>query len=207
MKYVVAEHGAIGYRLDTSELIDFELLSHDIPELHSTYLTMSSIPALISWYGEKGKQVLAREIGHLIEASPKKVNLTLGIPAGVSGVELMSSLRMLIERDSPLANQTLVYHHSNSDGYVDVMSKVDKGSGARLICLLESVNHPESEIETFAIGNGMNDIPLFEAVDNMICPGNSDQDVIELCSQRGLVSEFEFVDATKEWLKLMSRFN
>jgi hydroxymethylpyrimidine pyrophosphatase-like HAD family hydrolase len=204
MKYVIAEHGAIGFSLDTNELIDFKLLAHDIPDLQATYMTLNMIPGLITWYQDKGKQLLAREIGHEIEASPKKANLTLGIPGNVTGEVLKRALRTLIEKDSPLADQSLVYHHSNSDGYVDVMSKVDKGSGARLICLLESANALKAEIETFAIGNGMNDISLFEAVDNMICPGNSDREVIDFCGSHGLVSEFAYVDATKAWLRTLS---
>ncbi|MEO2172591.1 MAG: HAD hydrolase family protein [bacterium] len=202
LKYIVAEHGAVGYRLDTQELIDFELLSRELPELQPFYQSVVNIPKLITWYQERGMQQLALEIGYEIEAASKIANLTLPVPEGVCGKGMNKVLKELIEFDSPMAGHLLVYHHSVSDGYVDIMTEVDKGTGARLICQLESEYCAESELETFAVGNGTNDVSLFQVVDNIICPQNSDQEIIDICSEdNGLVSEFAYVDATTQWLK------
>ena len=201
VKYVIAEHGAIGYRLDTCEFIDFELLAEDLPEGNSAYKSVQSIPDLIDWYNVSGAELLSDQIGgHAEIASQKMANLTLAIPDGVSGEHMKSSLKDLIESNSPLSEHPFVYHHSTSDGYVDVLSQVDKGTGVRLICMMESI----PGLATFAVGNGLNDTAMFEQVDSVLCPFNSEQELKDFCqTNNGLVSEHSFIDATIQWLKLL----
>ena len=125
-------------------------------------------------------------------------NLTLGVPPDASGSMILSVLKELIEYDSPVSNKVFVYHHSESDGYVDVMAEVDKGTGVRLINYLEA----STTLRTFAVGNGLNDIPMFREVDNFCCPVNSDRLLIDFCRvHNGYVSKHGFIHASLEWLK------
>ena len=198
LKYVIAEHGALGYSMHDSNYLDFAFHAKDLPHLNDVYASLERITSLVEWYDDEGAELLSKEIKHLVGASPKRANLTLGIPEGVSGKEMLRHLRYLIEHHSPVANDPLVYHHSVSDGYVDVMAEVDKGDGVQLIRHLES----EHQIFTYAVGNGSNDLPMFKHVDVCICPSNSDEPVFAYCkANKGVISEHAFIDATLDLLE------
>ena len=197
LKYIVAEHGAAGYSMDESSHLDLVRHAKDIPHLHAAYSGLRKIPVLVTWYEKEGAKLLARKIGHHVDASPKKANLTLRVPEDVSGDEMLEHLRRLIEQHAPVGGEYLVYHHSVSDGYLDVMAEVDKGDGVQLIRHLEFIQ----QIRTYAIGNGSNDLPMFRHVDVCICPSNSDESVFEFIeANNGLISQHRFIGATLDML-------
>ena len=197
LKYIVAEHGAAGYSMDESSHLDLVHHAKDIPHLFTAYSSLEKIPVLMKWYEEDGADLLARKIGHHVVASPKKSNLTLRVPDEVCGDDMQEHLHRLIEQHAPMGGDYLVYHHSVSDGYLDVMAEVDKGDGVQLIRHLESTQ----QIRTYAIGNGSNDLPMFRHVDVCICPSNSDEAVVEFCeTNNGLISQHRFIGATLDIL-------
>ena len=197
LKYIVAEHGAAGYSMDESSHLDLVHHAKDIPHLFTAYSSLEKIPVLMKWYEEDGADLLARKIGHHVVASPKKVNLTLRVPDEVCGDDMQEHLHRLIQQHAPMGGDYLVYHHSVSDGYLDVMAEVDKGDGVQLIRHLESTQ----QIRTYAIGNGSNDLPMFRHVDVCICPSNSDEAVVEFCeTNNGLISQHRFIGATLDIL-------
>ena len=197
LKYIIAEHGAAGFSMDELKNLDLVEYAQDLPHLHTAYSSLEKIPVLMEWYEKDGAKLLARKIGHHVGASPKKANLTLRVPEGVCGEEMQEHLRRLIEQHAPVGREYLVYHHSVSDGYLDVMVEVDKGDGVQLIRHLESIQ----EVRTYAIGNGSNDLPMFRHVDVCICPSNSDASVFEFCkANNGLISQHRFIGATLDML-------
>ena len=197
LKYIVAEHGAAGYSMDESSHLDLVHHAKDIPHLYTAYSSLEKIPVLMKWYEEDGADLLARKIGHHVVASPKKANLTLRVPDEVCGDDMQEHLHRLIQQHAPMGGDSLVYHHSVSDGYLDVMADVDKGDGVQLIRHLESTQ----QIRTYAIGNGSNDLPMFRHVDVCICPSNSDEAVVEFCeTNNGLISQHRFIGATLDIL-------
>ena len=197
LKYIVAEHGAAGYSMDESSHLDLVHHAKDIPHLYTAYSSLEKIPVLMKWYEEDGADLLARKIGHHVVASPKKANLTLRVPDEVCGDDMQEHLHRLIQQHAPMGGDYLVYHHSVSDGYLDVMADVDKGDGVQLIRHLESTQ----QIRTYAIGNGSNDLPMFRHVDVCICPSNSDEAVVEFCeTNNGLISQHRFIGATLDIL-------
>ncbi len=197
LKYIVAEHGAAGYSMDESSHLDLVHHAKDIPHLYTAYSSLEKIPVLMKWYEEDGADLLARKIGHHVVASPKKANLTLRVPDEVCGDDMQEHLHRLIQQHAPMGGDYLVYHHSVSDGYLDVMAEVDKGDGVQLIRHLESTQ----QIRTYAIGNGSNDLPMFRHVDVCICPSNSDEAVVEFCeTNNGLISQHRFIGATLDIL-------
>ena len=197
LKYIVAEHGAAGYSMDESSHLDLVHHAKDIPHLFTAYSSLEKIPVLMKWYEEDGADLLARKIGHHVVASPKKSNLTLRVPDEVCGDDMQEHLHRLIEQHAPMGGDYLVYHHSVSDGYLDVMAEVDKGDGVQLIRHLESTQ----QIRTYAIGNGSNDLPMFRHADVCICPSNSEEAVVEFCeTNNGLISQHRFIGATLDIL-------
>jgi hydroxymethylpyrimidine pyrophosphatase-like HAD family hydrolase len=202
LRYVIAEHGALGYSMHDERHIDFAYHSTSLPQLGSVYATVNKIESLVNWYVSEGANLLANEIGHRVVASPKRANLTLKIPDGLRGDKMMSIVRSLIETYSPVASDKLVYHHSVSDGYVDVMAEVDKGDAVQIICHLES----HSDLHTYAVGNGANDLPMFRQVDVCVAPSNSDDLLLSYLKEKsGIISEYSFIDATLALLKTLKR--
>ncbi len=197
LKYIVAEHGALGYSMHESSYLDLVHHARGIPHLNEVYGTLGRITSLVDWYESEGAELLSREINHLVGSSPKRANLTLGIPTDVCGDEMLDHLRRLIELHSPIAGDALVYHHSVSDGYVDVMAEVDKGDGVQLIRHLEA----RQQVRTYAVGNGSNDLPMFRHADVCICPSNSDGPVFDFCdANEGFISQYAYIDATLDFL-------
>ena len=197
LKYIVAEHGAAGYSMDESSHLDLVHHAKDIPHLHTAYSSLEKRPVLMKWYEEEGSDLLARNIGHHVVASPKKANLTLRVPDEVCGDDMQEHLHRLINQHAPMGGDYLVYHHSVSDCYLDVMAEVDKGDGVQLIRHLESTQ----QIRTYAIGNGSNDLPMFRHADVCICPSNSEEAVVEFCeTNNGLISQHRFIGATLDIL-------
>ena len=192
LKYIIAEHGAAGYAMDQSGHLDLVHLAQDIPHLKPVYTSLAQMPVLVNWYEKEGAKLLYRKINQNIGAAPKKANLTLRVPIGLCGDDMLKHLRDLIDAHAPVGGADLVYHHSVSDGYIDVMSEVDKGDGVQLIRHLLS----NRQNQTYAVGNGTNDMPMFRHVDVCICPANADEPVFEYCKAKGFVSPHSFVDAT-----------
>ncbi|MFT4714286.1 MAG: hydroxymethylpyrimidine pyrophosphatase-like HAD family hydrolase, partial [Candidatus Azotimanducaceae bacterium] len=200
LRYVIAEHGALGYSMLDKNDLDFAYHARSVPQLGSAYATVNKIESLVNWYVSEGANLLANEIGHMVVASSKRANLTLKIPDGFSGDNMMMVVRKLIETRSPVAGDKLVYHHSASDGYLDVMAEVDKGDAVQIICHLES----QRSLHTYAVGNGTNDLPMFRQVDSCVGPSNSDDLLLSYLKQNGgLISEHSFIDATLSLLKTL----
>lgn len=202
LRYVIAEHGALGYSTHDDKYLDFAYHARFVPQLRNVYATVNKMGALVNWYEREGTCLLANEIDHVITASPKRANLTLKIPEGYSGASMMRIVRKLIETHSPVASDKLVYHHSVSEGYVDVMAEVDKGDAVQIICHLES----QSALNTYAVGNGENDLPMFKQVEVCVGPSNSDDLLLSYLEENGgTISEHPFIDATLAFLKTFDR--
>lgn len=200
LRYVIAEHGALGYSMQDENHLDFAYHARSIPQLGNVYTTVNKISSLVDWYDNEGASLLANQIDHEVAASPKRANLTLKIPQGYSGVNMMEVVRKLIETHSPVASDKLVYHHSVSDGYVDVMAEVDKGDAVQIICHLES----QHALNTYAVGNGANDLPMFRQVDVCVGPSNSDDLLLSYLEENdGIISEHAFIDATLALLETL----
>ncbi|MBV1877286.1 MAG: HAD hydrolase family protein [Pseudomonadales bacterium] len=198
LKYLLAEHGAIGYQLDQRRLLDFEQIAGALPEVNKTYKTVANISALIAWYRDTGAKLLAQQIGVNPVLAPKQANLTLDIPRGIDPEHLQQRLQSLIASNTQLSQHRFVYHLNITDGYLDVMAEVDKGDGMRLICMLESV----TKGETYAVGNGLNDMPMFDQADNILCPANSEAELKAYCvAQGGLLSKYAYIEASNAWLR------
>ncbi len=105
--------------------------------------------------------------------------------------------------DSPFNIDDLVFHHNDTDGYVDVMGPLDKGDGVELITsLFSSTQVPSAAINTIAVGNGLNDMPMLQAAEIPVCPANAEPEVKAYCRNHpGVVSDYEFIHATLDWLE------
>lgn len=194
LRYVIAEHGAI-YR-DVKKDLDIEPqgLIADRLEL---------IRNLIDWYQNIGANILNERVGEAVPVLDKVANLTLDVRDGLDSQLVFDVFKAIVRSDAPLDYNQLVFHHSTADGFIDAMSQTNKGDGIDIVTSLLSDAHDSTKaINSIAIGNGLNDLPMLEVATIPVCPANAEPEVREYCRSRsGVVSEYEFIDATLEWLE------
>ena len=202
LSYVLVEHGAIAWDVKTGATLNLPALASDygLDKIEAQFRSVNRVRALIDWFVDEGSKSLIKSLGFkgtLVPHGGKEVSLTLSVPASLDGGELLSTLRSLIESNTAFSDDDFVYHHGASDGFIDVTGEVDKGTGVAVLTRHLGRNFED----TVAIGNGLNDLPMLEAVDFPICPANSEAPVKKLCSERGRMSSCNYIDAALEWIE------
>ncbi|MDB4223058.1 HAD hydrolase family protein [Granulosicoccus sp.] len=193
LKYLIAEHGAVIFDIDNDQALIWQSTRHASNKKDP----LEQILAFMQWYKETGGSILTDRLGTSLVIDEKVANLTLKVPPSVDCHHVFEQLQQLVRDDSPFEHEDLVFHNSVADGFVDVMSKIDKGDGIEIIC--HQLRKPEATI--IAVGNGLNDIPMFEKAHICLCPANSEPDVKDYCQKSaGIISEYTFIEATLNWL-------
>lgn len=193
LRYVIAEHGAVYRDVKVNENISTQgLLSEKLVLIRS----------FIDWYRATGSKVLNERIGTEVPILDKVANLTLDARNGLDSQLIYDVLQDVVRQKAPFDYKQLVFHHSETDGYVDAMGLIDKGDGVETVtALLACAHKPTMNVSTFAIGNGLNDMPMLNIASMPVCPANAEAEVREYClSRSGFVSKHDFIDATFEWL-------
>jgi len=194
LQYVIAEHGAVYRDVINNKCI--YPLGHMAEKLEL-------IVSFISWYRETGAKILNERVGTEVPILGKAANLTLDARNGLDSQHIYDVLKTMVKSDAPFDYNQLIFHHSKPDGFVDVMGKIDKGNGIEVISsLISKLENPAETIRSIAIGNGLNDMSMLEVATIPVCPRNSEHEVRNFCRSRsGVVSEFEYIDATLHWLE------
>ena len=128
------------------------------PERDARYAHLEPIRSAIDWYNAHGEEQLSAHFEFPLPALPKAANLTLMIPEGLHSKAVLAALEAALQIQDAIDSSEFVYH--SSDLYVDVLGAVDKGDGALL--LLEELGRDPSE--ALAMGDGSNDIAMFEVL-------------------------------------------
>lgn len=193
LKFLIAEHGAVIFDVDNDQPLKWNSTNHATKYSDS----IEHILVFMQWYKETGHSLLIKKLGTDLAILDKVANLTLEIPPSMDCHHVFEQVQQLVRDDSPFEYEDFVFHNSVSDGFVDVMSKIDKGDGIEIIC-----NHlGKPHATTIAVGNGLNDLPMLEKADICLCPSNSEPEVKEFCQRAsGITSDYSFIEATLNWL-------
>lgn len=194
LQYVIAEHGAVYHDVKNKKSL--------VPQGSITG-KLELIRKFIDWYRDTGARILNERVGAAVPILDKVANLTLDARNGLDTEKIYNELQAIVKSDAPFDYDQLVFHHSRADGYVDAMGQIDKGDGIEVITSLLSQTHSSTNtISSIAIGNGLNDMPMLEAATVPVCPANAEPEVSQYCRfHSGVVSEYEFIDATLQWLE------
>lgn len=187
IRYWLTEHAAHGFDAFESRELDLPELArraglHDRAE---RYAGLARIAAVIDWYHEHGHQRLSERLGVPLPALRKAANLTVAVPDGVPGAELIGALEQLLEETPEIDSEGLLYHHNPY--YVDVLCQVGKGDGALLMLGHLGI----SKVHALAAGDGLNDVSMFEVLDRGFCPANADLQLQQVCRSKGGVVSTE----------------
>ncbi len=196
MRFVIAEHGASVYDMAAQREIDV-WSGEDNP--------FDAIQRLLVWYRKTGLAQLEQEFGRSLNLLDKVANLTIAIPPELDYEPMAAFIGQQIKAEFPAEAGHFVWHHSVADRFLDVMPPITKGDGVRaLIHWLKDTGQIET-VKTIAVGNGSNDLPLLDAVDQFVCPSNSEPVVLEYCRDHsGYAASGAYIAASYEWLEHQS---
>lgn len=194
LQYVIAEHGAV-----------YRDIFNDNPLALSGSMTatLDLMREFISWYRQTGAAMLNKRIGTEVPILEKVANLTLDARDGLDTRHVYEELKAVVKSEAPVDYELLEFHHNEADAYVDVLGQIHKGHGMEVITpQLSQITSHTGSVNSIAIGNGLNDMPMLRAATTIVCPANSEPEVLEYCRARsGFVSEHGYIDATLHWLE------
>jgi hydroxymethylpyrimidine pyrophosphatase-like HAD family hydrolase len=208
VRYVLTEHGSELWDLKTNTALDLMMISEalGLVTIRAALKSVRHVRDLMLWFQTTGNSLVCADMGYpgLISCLDDKTsNLTLRIPSEVDGDSLLSALQASILNEENFAGVEFVFHHNRADGFIDVMGEIDKGMGVELVTRYLGGSYAE----TFAIGDGLNDLPMFHAVNYPICPANAMVAVQDLCKARGYRSDASYIAAVTTWLTGLDRPN
>jgi hydroxymethylpyrimidine pyrophosphatase-like HAD family hydrolase len=200
-RYALVEHGSSLWDVQSGKQIELLSLSKELGLEHATVAlaTIERVQALTIWFRSGGNKQLASaiEVNKPLELhGNQSANLTIPVPENRDGDAVMAAFEKLILAQHEFAQDAFTYHHSSSDGFIDVMGTVDKGLGVELA--IGYLGYDPGQ--TVAIGNGLNDLAMLSKVGLPICPENAEPLVKNMCENSGISSEHRFIEATKAWL-------
>jgi hydroxymethylpyrimidine pyrophosphatase-like HAD family hydrolase len=201
IRYLLAEHGAVGFDIVKQQSIDLSEIAQRVgpADRAARYTQLGPIRDAIAWYHESGEAQISALFGCALPALPKFANLTLMIPTGISPTEVIAAIERSLAANDEIDSSDFVYHFS--DLYVDVISDVSKGDGAVLL-LHELDIAPEHALP---MGDGMNDVSMFEVLGAGFCPANSAQGLKRVCESRsGVVSSLRCGEAALEFYRALA---
>ncbi|MFT7549390.1 MAG: hypothetical protein ACI9VI_003249 [Candidatus Azotimanducaceae bacterium] len=201
LKYALVEHGSALWDVLADREVNLAevALESSHPRAHAALSSAKKINLLIRWFERVGSRELCRRMGYegqLETALDKTSNLTFFLPPELDGDVVVLTLKELIASHEVFGSETLVYHHSRWNRFVDVMGTMDKGIGLSI-----TMDYPGFKVEqAAAIGDGLNDIPMLQTAAFPICPANAEDEVKQLCRDRGYVSSSSYIGASLDWL-------
>jgi hypothetical protein len=201
IRYMLTEHAAYGFDSHEENPLDLARLAQrfGMHQLAARYQGLEQIAGAIRWYSEVGERLLSERFDVPLPALPKAANLTLAVPEGISSLELIEGLRERVMSASELDSQGLIYHQNPY--YVDVTCGVGKGDGA--LVMLEILGMENGD--ALAVGDGLNDLSMFQALERGFCPANAASDLKRACLEKGgTISARSYGAATLEFYRSLS---
>lgn len=186
LRYLAAEHGAC--------IVEYPSLT-SIEWTGEKRRQLELIGDLVNWFEQQGLVQLSAQLGTEARMLNKTLNVTIETPDSISGEELTDRLKHFIDSCTPFDLSGFVFHNSAFDGYVDIMPQIHKGDA------VEKIQQSFPHVQTVALGNGLNDLPMMSVADICVCPRNAESDVIDhVRNNSGYFATNPFIDGSFEWL-------
>jgi len=195
-RYCLLEHSGYAWDMLNDRKIDLNNLALQLGDNNyiSKYRGMKKVIELLHWFLDVGAKKFNKEFGVQFKFLEKESNVSVLTPNGIHPEKIIDSLKNFIKRHYPGNDFVYCYSHA----YIDVLCDIHKSDGAKLLCAHLGININEA----LAIGDGMNDLDIFNSLPNLMCPNNAHEDLKQLClNNGGTVSDYSYSDATFDFLK------
>lgn len=202
-RFALLEHACVLYDRVKNNYIDCSQLAADcgLVELTERYQQVEVIHHLFDWYRQLGQSELEDHYKASLPALDKVGNLSFPVPEAVDGQILLEHFESLARRDLP-AEALQQVQFLRSDRYIDILPGIDKLDGIHLLCAYLNIDLDHA----LAVGDFLNDLPVFEAFHRVLCPENAHPQIKQLTRSKGLrghVSPHKYGLALLEFLNTL----
>lgn len=181
-RYILLEHACVLYDREQDVFINCAELAErcGLDELAARYRNLEIIDTLFHWYKTSGQAQL--EARYKVDLTPveKLGNLSLVIPEGVDGDAMLGHIESLIREQ--LENEEVEQlEFLRSDNYIDILPGIHKLDGIHLLTSHLGVDMGHA----LAVGDYLNDLPVFESFSRVLCPANAHPQIKALTESKG----------------------
>ncbi len=203
LRYLVMEHACVIHDRATGENLDPVALAHGcgMAELAGRYADLDTVRKLLAWYDTRGQQAMEHRYGVPMPRLDKLANLSYAIPPGVDGAGVLELIESLAREDFS-RREFECLEFCRSDRFIDILPGIHKMDGIELMCAHLGVEKSNA----LAVGDFLNDLPVFESFDQVMCPANAHPRIRELAQSKGRgghVSAFSYGTALIDFLGQM----
>ena len=203
LRYLVMEHGCVIHDRKTGTDLDLESVARacGMHQLADRCANLDTMRKLLQWYDVRGEAEMKRLYGVPMPRLDKIGNLSYAVPHGVDGEDVLTHIEALVREDFTAAElQQLEF--CRSDRFIDILPGIHKMDGIELICAYLSIDLRNA----LAVGDFLNDLSVFEAFDQVMCPANAHPQIIDLTRSKGdsgHISAFPYGAALLDFLGSM----
>ncbi len=202
-RYFLVEHACALYDRQNDTYLDCAQMAaaNGLDALVTRYQNIGHIHVLFDWYRDQGMAQLEAHYQVPLPPVDKQANLSFRIPDGVDGEALLQQIESLAsDQLAPEHIQPLLF--LRSDNYIDILPGIHKLDGIHLLSA-----HLRIDLDhALAVGDYLNDIPVFEEFHRVFCPANAHPQIKALTRSKGAdgeVAEQSYGLAVLELLKQM----
>ena len=181
-RYVLLEHACVLYDREAGDYLDAAELAAQcgLDDLHARYRQVENIHRLFDWYRDQGQVLLEERYQCALPALDKVGNLSIAIPDSLDGEEFLAAIESLA-RSQLDAGTVEPLQFLRSDRYIDILPGIHKLDGIHLL-----TTHLQVELdEALAVGDFLNDLPIFEGFPHVMCPANAHAQILSLTRSKG----------------------
>lgn len=204
LRYLVMEHACVIHDRETGTNLDLETMARacGMDELADRYANLDSMRKLLSWYDVRGQAEMERHYGAPTPRLDKVGNLSFAIPDGVDGSDVLNHIEERVRTDFP-AGDFDRFEFCRSDRFIDILPGIHKMDGIKLVCAHLGIETNKA----LAVGDFLNDLAVFEAFDQVMCPSNAHPKIRGLTEAKGSgghVSQSAYGASLLDFLDTMS---
>ena len=185
-RYFLVEHACALYDRQQDAYLDCAQMAaaNGLHDLVVRYKNLEHIKILFDWYRDHGRAQLEARYKVPLPPVDKEANLSFQIPSGVDGdallqhIEALASAQLAAEHMRPLL-------FLRSDNYIDILPGIHKLDGIHLLSA-----HLQLDLDhALAVGDYLNDVPVFEEFHQVLCPANAHPQIQALTRDKGAGGE------------------
>jgi hydroxymethylpyrimidine pyrophosphatase-like HAD family hydrolase len=200
VRYFLLEHACVLYDRERDAFIDCAELAErcGLDELAARYRNLEIIETLFDWYRTSGQAQLEAHYQADLTPVEKIGNLSFIIPEGVDGEAILEHIESLV-RAQLSAREVDQLEFLRSDNYVDILPGIHKLDGIHLLTAHLGVDLDHA----LAVGDFLNDLPVFESFSRVMCPVNAHPRIKALAQSKGACGQVSALPYGASLLELL----
>lgn len=182
VRYFLVEHACALYDRQRGTYLNCEQMAaaNGLDNLLTRYQNLAHIQILFDWYRDHGMALLEAHYQTPLPPVDKQANLSFRIPSGVDGEALLKHIESIARAQlAPAHIEPLLF--LRSDNYIDILPGIHKLDGIHLLTAHLQLDRDHA----LAVGDYLNDIPVFEAFHQVLCPANAHPQIQALTRTKG----------------------